>query len=289
MKLTLEANKLANYSLLKAVLLVLLFLILVFVWQFFIPYSPDWDAFQPAAIDLISGHNPYTRTDEFGFFNPPWALLPIVPFAVLPGRLGAAGVSVLGMFAFIFIAIRLKASPVQTVAIMLSAPVMACLYDVNIDWMVALGLIMPAQFGLFFVLVKPQAGLGIAVFWLFQALYRGGIKEAIRTFAPVTAAFLISFLLYGFYPAHAVHVAWKWNLSLWPYAIPVGLILLFTAVRSRKINNAVVSSIFLAPYVSIQSYSIPLFGLLSKKYAVVLYSVGTWVVFIVAALLTSQH
>ena len=54
-----------------------------------LPLGVDWVFFfRPAALKLLMFQSPY---DVWGFPSPPWALLPMLPFAILPSALGRAG------------------------------------------------------------------------------------------------------------------------------------------------------------------------------------------------------
>lgn len=70
----------------------------------------------------------------------------------------------------------------------------------NIDRMVVLGLIMPTWIGLFFVLAKPQIGIGVAIFWAFESYRLGKLRQMARDFVPVSLAILISLWIYGPWP-----------------------------------------------------------------------------------------
>nr|MBN1228760.1 hypothetical protein [Anaerolineae bacterium] len=52
----------------------------------FLPVGPDFkDVYRPAARELLITGNPFRNE---GFFNAPWGLLPLVPLAFLPERIG---------------------------------------------------------------------------------------------------------------------------------------------------------------------------------------------------------
>src|SRR5690606_38971700 len=70
----------------------------------------------------------------------------------------------------------------------------------NIDWLPLVGFVLPPQIGLFFILIKPQMGLAVALFWLVEAWREGGLREVIRVFGPVGAALALSLALYGLWP-----------------------------------------------------------------------------------------
>jgi hypothetical protein len=183
-----------KYSTRQAVLVVLAVILLisaVSVAAMYIPSDTDWHGtFRPAARALISGHSPY---EVESFFNPPWGLLPLVPIALLPEGVGRAIILI------------------------------SCLLTANIDYLVTLGFVFPPQIGLFFVLIKPQIGGAVALYWFVESWRRGGLREFVRIFWPITVASLVSFLLFGLWPLRTLgrSVDVSWNASLWPASIPL--------------------------------------------------------------------
>ncbi len=217
-------------------------------------------AFRPAVWSILRGENPYQTVNEL--FNPPWTFLLLAPFAILPERLGVSALFVFNFFAYGFVAYRLGAKPWALAGFVLCPFVIHNGFDGNIDWIPALGFVMPPQIGLFFVLAKPQIGAGVAVFWLFEAWRAGKTREVVRVFGPVVVAFLLSLLIFGLWPLKSsVMPNNQYNMSLFPYSIPLGLALLYLSVRKRKFWYAVVASPLLAPYLALRSYAPALLAL----------------------------
>jgi len=199
------------------------------------PLGIDWRlTYRPAALALLRGENPYGAdiAPQAPFFAAPWGLLPLLPFVFLPVEVGRVAIMLFGLIAFAYTAWRLKAKPVALVAFLLSPPVLHCIVNANIEWLPLVGFAMPPAIGLFFITVKPQTGFAVGFFWLIEAWRKGGWREVLRTFGPVTAAFGASLLLYGLWPLKvrmAIGIGAAFNSSLWPVSIPVGLALLVTA------------------------------------------------------------
>lgn len=123
----------------------------------------DWVSYwRPAASNLISGGSPYT-TDGFGY--PPWILLPLLPFLPFSDTAAWAGIFILGSFSVIYVGEKLGAQPLAIAAILLSPAFGYDLFVSNVEWLVAVGLVLPPWLGLFLFLAKPQAGAAIAFFW----------------------------------------------------------------------------------------------------------------------------
>lgn len=267
----------------QAALIVVIAVVLVAVVAVTMPASIDWrTAFRPAAREMLSSGNPYHVE---GFFNPPWTVLPMIPFALLPERVGSAAMLVLGLAGFAYGAHRLGASPLVLGAFLLSPPVLHSLLNGNIDWLPIVGFVLPPQIGLFFVLTKPQMGSAVAVYWLVEAWRRGGLKEAARVFWPVSAALVLSFVLYGLWPLRSgQEIELWWNASLWPLSIPVGLTLLVAALRRRRIEYAMGAAPCLSPYVLLHAWSGALAAVLKHKVEALAAIAGLWIVVALRAL-----
>jgi len=148
------------------------------------------------------------------------------------------------------------------------------------DWLSILGFVMPPQFGLFFISIKPQIGIAIAPFWLVEAWRAGGWWQVIKTFAPFTLVLLLSFVIFGFWPLETVrediaHVSY--NASRWPMSIPVGLALFVTAIRKRRIEYAMAASPCLSPYLLFYSWGGVLLSIISNVPETVAAVIGLWI------------
>jgi hypothetical protein len=223
----------------------------------------DWlENYGPAALAVWHGLSPFSVPV---FFAAPWAVFLLIPFALLPHNLGRWCLLVLAICAYALLAYRLGAKPMTMALLLLSYPVLADITNGNIEWLAMLGFILPAQIGLIFVLIKPQVGIGVALYWLMEAWHTGGIRQVIKTFAPVTILFLLSFALYGFWPLYFLNTlqmareirsaqAIDYNFSLWPWGLLIGLPLLVQSIRRREKRLSMMSSPFLAPYALIATY-----------------------------------
>jgi hypothetical protein len=238
----------------------------------------DWICvFRPAVLDLFQGRSPYNGL----YFNPPWTLVLLSPVALLSPGLGASALAVLCMAVFLAAAGRLGVKRSALVLFLLNPFTWTVARQGNLDWLIALGAVLPPQWGLFLVLTKPQAGIAIVVYWLVEAWRQGGIRRVARVFAPVTMAYAVSFLLYGLWVIPA-----KWimvhplNYSLWPVSIPIGLALLAAALRRREIQRAITASPFLSPYVLTMTYAIALLGL--KEWELIAAVAGAWLIWLIA-------
>ena len=232
--------------------------------------------FYRAARLLLAGGSPYLIPT---FNNPPWALLPLAPLALLPESLSTILYFILNVLLYAFVAYRLRARTLAFGAFMLSPPVIYGLYRLNIDAFVLAGFIMPAPIGLFFVLMKPQMGFAMALFWLVKAWRAGGLRTVATTFAPVVLAYALSFVLFGNWITDRQQelTGAIWNTSLWPWSIPIGLALLFFCLRDMRQDFARAASPFLSPYLAYYSWAAVLTGFLDHEYVLAIGVVGMWV------------
>ena len=260
-------------------LFVFIFILLVGAVWIWLPEGWDWPRyFRPAILEMISGQSPYTIQ---GYFNPPWTLIPLLPLLLLPEKLACALLTVIGIMVFALIGYKFHAKPLALAAFLLSPYVLYGAFSTNIDWLAAFGLLLPPEIGLFFVLTKPQIGAAVAIYWLFETWKSGGWRNIIRVFSPVMIAFLISFLVYGFWPSNAIwRVDHGTNMSLWPTSIPIGLVVLSLAIRKKEKRFAISASPFLSPYISPHSWATALIGLLPMQTEMILAVIGSWIVYI---------
>lgn len=261
-------------------LLIAAALVLVALAARFLPPAIDWDtAFRPAGLAVWHGQSPYTN-DMFRYA--PWAILPVLPFAWLPASLGRAAYLFASLAAYAFVVYRLGARPFTLAAFLLSPPVLHGLLNANIDWITLLGFVLPPQVGLFFLVIKPQVGLGLILWILVEAWRTGGWRQCLRIFWPVTLATLASFLIFGFWPMRFLEpVGYWWNASLWPASIPVGLALMAAAIRRRRAEYAMAASPCLSPYVLLHSWVGALAALARLPAEMLAAVVGLWILVLI--------
>jgi hypothetical protein len=237
-----------------------------------------WRHLRPGALAILEGKSPYSVP---GVFNPPWLFPLILPIALLPEKAGIVIMFVLFSAGSLWAACRLGADW-KTLLILTFSPVIwrGALIG-NIDWLVGVGFLLPPQIGLFFVLLKPQIGLGVALFWLVEAFRAGGWRKAFQVFAPVVVGFLLSFVIFGFWPLEAAsHAPEGMNVSLFPYGLPIGAGLLAYAIRRRSLPPAIIAGMFFSPYIGVTSLIIPFLALVTMPLEMLAAAIALWAVFI---------
>ncbi|HQU37726.1 MAG TPA: hypothetical protein PLR65_14170 [Anaerolineales bacterium] len=251
---------------------------LSFVLAPFVPPAIDWTiTFRPATLTLLSGLSPYGRVY---YVHAPWTLIPLIPLAVLPESVGRVMLFFCSLASYAFVAHKLGAKPIAVTFLLASPLVMPLLLNGNMDWLAILGFIMPPQIGLFFISIKPQAGIAVAPFWLVEAWRKGGWRLVVKTFAPFTVVLLLSFVPFGFWPLEILRndiAGVYFNASLWPMSIPVGLALFVTALRKRKLEYAMAASPCLSPYVLFYSWGGALLAIVSSVPETIAAVIGLWI------------
>jgi hypothetical protein len=170
------------------------------------------------------------------------------------------------------------------IALLLSPPVLHNILNSNIDWLALLGILFPPWIGLFFLVIKPQIGIGVAVFWLVSTWREGGFWKVVRTFAPVAIALGLSLIIFGPWPLSSVQtLGFWWNSSLWPVSLPLGLTLLVTAIRKNDIRYAMAASPCLSPYILFHSWVVVLFAIVAATPEIVAAVIGLWILVYIRA------
>jgi hypothetical protein len=259
------------------ILLIALISLVIFLFYEWAPLAYDWvGTYRPAALKLLSGQPPY---GEILFFNPPWLLLPLMPVAVLPERLSNAVWLFLNLGIYIYLGRRLGMKIPHTLLLILSYPVARSLLYGQVDGLVLLGMFLPPWLGMFLLLAKPQVGLGLAILIIVRSWKKGGWKEILKTTFPVGLAYILSVALFGLYfQAGNQTVTSVFNVSLWPYTLPVGAIALYYIFKNQSQAAALAAGPLLSPYLGVHSLTNYLLVLPANSVEFVIAVAGTWVV-----------
>jgi hypothetical protein len=223
------------------------------------PVGEHWFIYRTAARKLVHFENPY---EVEKFFNPTWALFPVLPFALLPIKIGNALWATSTLFAFGYVARKLGASWFVTIAFVLLPHTLYNLIQINLEWLVALGYLLPPQFGLFLILIKPQLGAFLALYWFITIWKEDGLDRTIVTFTPVLLAFILTFIFFGFYLTKAQFMFGYEGKHFWPISIPIGITLFYIAIKNKKPGFALACAPLLAPYTQPYSWPVAILGFL---------------------------
>lgn len=232
--------------------------------------------------------NPY---DVPAFFNPPWAMVTLLPFSAMPDfRLGVLGQLIVFGVLLTLLVYKFNGSGLSLFAVLSSPIAFESALELNLEWIVCMGLLVPPRFSMPLVLVKPQVAPGY-----FLAFTPRQLLEAGGVFAVVL---LLSIGVWGFWwealfqtaanfrLALQINVAPMHLLSVY-VSIPVGMILAIYAFRNRDATIGILAGMFFVPYFASYSLIIPL-ALLAVRwpYAVLIVNTAIWVIltlFVVSA------
>lgn len=233
------------------------------VWMAsFVPNADWYGTFDPAGRYVLQGHSPYQQPL---FINPPWAILLILPFILFPPAIARGLVLVCSLAALIYTTWRLHSPKLATIALLLSPTAIGSLLAGNLDLFVLLGVFLPPAWGLLMLMIKPQIGVGVALYYLTEAWRNNKAVGILRTFAPVGIGYLFSAVLFPVWVERMIGKPENvWNRSLFPYGIPIGLFFLWLAIRKRNVFFALASTPFFSPYLTFYTYLIIQIGLLHE-------------------------
>ena len=187
---------LAGGGYLKKTLAAVAFLALVVfaVWLARLVPNADWSGtYEGVGRGLLHGQSPY---EQPLFVNPPWAALLILPFAALPSDWGRGLLLVASLAALTYTAWRLHAPRLAVIALLLSPTAIGSLLAANLDAFVILGLFLPPAGGLLLLMIKPQIGLGPAIYHLIDNWRKDRLPGVMRAFSPIVVAYVIGALLF---------------------------------------------------------------------------------------------
>lgn len=265
MRATIRAIERKYNGITLAILLSGLFVAMVIAVAKLMPFGVDWSVhFRPAVMAVLAGQSPYNVP---GFYNPPWALLPLLPLGLLPEAWGRGVLLLISLVVFFLVALRMRATKTALLLYMFNPVLLYSLHNGNLDWLVTIGLVLRPQIGLFLVLLKPQLGAAIAIYWLIEAWRKGGWRKVARTFGPVILAFVGSVALFGpWFLTADTRIDQDWNVMahLWPYSVAPAAILFYFAVKRQQVRWAIVGAPLFSPYAIFHSFCIPMVALVDR-------------------------
>lgn len=222
--------------------------------------AADWQgAYYPAGRALLAWHNPYELNVVF---NPPY-VLPVLAFFSLPGLLVSRWlVAALSFAASLYTCHRLRAGWFASLFYLLSAPVMTNLIYGNLDALIILALFIPPVWSVIVAAAKPQMGVGLVIYHAWEAWRE---KRLLRTFAPLTGLGLLSiWALPAMLLGAKFNVGASWNMSLFPYGLPVAALLMWAAIRSKRPTLALTVGVFVSPYVNVITWAVAFVAMLDN-------------------------
>lgn len=238
-------------------------------------FGLDWkESFYPAASLLLHGQNPYFQRSVFA---PVWVIAMLTPFALLPWPAGLPLMFALNFGILVYVLHRFKAKPIFMLLILLSPMGYLYLYLGNIDSFALLGLVVPPPYSFLLLATKPQLGLMTGIYQVYVLWRERGLLRTFLLCLPAGTAILVNLLLIYLSPPRSNVMAAGWNISPFPWAVPIGIGLLYFAWKKGRQEWAIVSSPFFSPYIQFHSWIILFFAAINNLYLTFGIIVLSWV------------
>lgn len=240
-------NQLRQLSTLERVIIGVLLVVVWLLFSFLPVTYKDWvDAFRPAALNWW---NPYFEPEMI--FNPPWLFPVLYPVALLPAKLGAGLLMTMSMI----VLAAYVGSPKKMLVVIIAAPISTMFALGQLDALLLLALMLPAEWALPVMVIKPQG--------MFLAALRRITKKSLIVFAAVLG---VSVLVWGFWWTNlfGTHPNQTVNASFFPYTIALGIPLLVLGWQKQSDAMLCAASLCFAPYFMITS-TLPAIAALVKE------------------------
>ncbi len=253
-------------TLLRAVLLV--FIGALWYWAlntYTSNFGVDWhESFYPLTELLLHGSNPYALPGRVFTL---WALVPLIPFALLGEHWGGILLYIFNFGVLILLLRRIGHSFTTSLMLMLSPVAIFYLHHLNIDSLVLLGFVLPQPLAFFFLMAKPQAGAGLVAYEFWVTLRTAGWEVAVQRILPVSIALVMNIALYLWAGNKSINITvQQYNMTLFPWFVPAGIILFIAGLRAQKRHYAIAASPFFSPYVSLGSWIVAMLAALENSY-----------------------
>ncbi len=196
-----------------------------------------------------------------GFYNPFWIFAGVWLAERFGSYAAAVWVSV-NLCAFVFACVKLKMPLWLVMPFVVFAGGLLGAIVGNVEGIVALGLVVPAPFGIVLLMLKPQIGVAVTLYYVLSALVYRGWKDAVLYLAPVLVLFTVSLIFFGdWYQVFLDAARLSYNtLLFYPLGVPVGLALIVAGVARRNVGFALMAIPFVTPYMNHHTWAFPFMG-----------------------------
>jgi hypothetical protein len=241
----------------------------------------DWRIYRHAAQNVLRGETPYF--ENTGYFNPPWVAILLIPFSLVPFRIGAGMLSTTTISIVISICLKYKFSKIKVILIAVSPIVFYIIIHSQIDALVLAGIFLPVSWWPLVAISKPQIAIALGA----HALNKATIKSSIII---LTVVLGVSFMIFGFWPSHSMNNSPEilnapWNMwhDIWPLYFPIGLTFVLLGIQQNKVDWLIVASPFLFPYAAYSSF-LGIWIILHKKinnWQTVILWAASWISYLI--------
>jgi hypothetical protein len=228
-----------------------------------IPGGIDWETFYGAAQRVWTGQAIYGEMVSWHshFYNPPWVAVILAPLGLLPSDWGWAIISAGSLVLVAAVVRRWQGGVVRMILALASPPVLYIILHGEIDALVLAGVLLPQQWWVLVALAKPQVSIGLVL----------GIRRSRWVAAAVITAvvLIVSLLWFGNWPLMLIRQprpltqqAWNFWFGLWPFQVPVGVMLILLGLSRKDERLLLAASPFLSPYATTSSLLGPFIAVL---------------------------
>ena len=232
----------------------------------------DFRVMMAAGQAVLDGINPYTI--EWRFYTPLWSIPGLTLLASLPLQIALVIWTILSVSCWVLFLYKMSNKDILAVLIFMCNPFfLRGLVMGSYDWVVVAGALLPFQYGVWLMALKPQVAFVCIMVWA-----KGVDKRIVlQTLIPIAILFLAA-IFTGFYRAPDLEEMY-WNTSLFPYSIPLGLILVWFSLKRNDSLLALAAAPLLSPYVGIQSWAFVLLPFIRNRHVLILAVILGWIIY----------
>lgn len=240
---------------------------------------PVWHDQQTTFTQLV--HHLRAPYDTVGFVNVPWAALLLAPFGLIPLELSTLLQTILYFLCLTLLIKRIGGSRKHVLLALTSFVALDATLELNVDWLIALGILLPVVWSGPFLIVKPQVALGV---------YAGAkLRQLVLAALVVGVVLALSLLVWGWWPPQMFDSIARHSLNrpfnLAPVALmpallsyAIGLAIGIRAVQKRDAVLGLYAWLFFVPYITLYSLLIPYaFACVRWPRVALIIHIATWV------------
>lgn len=220
------------------------------------------------------------------FIYPPWAAVVFTIFSHMP-FIVATLVQICLFFAILTaVILKFKGGMGAAIITFTSFIMFDAVLELNIEWLIYLGLLVPPQWSGPFLIIKPQSAFG---YWLGLRKY-----ELVWLLIVLLLTILVSLVIWGAWPLpmleeirthtlasayYSINIAPLSFLPV-PIALAIGVITAVLSVRRHDPAMGILAGLFFVPYITLYSLPLP-FAIVAIRWPrwALLISVVMWVVY----------
>jgi hypothetical protein len=235
----------------------------------------DFTVFYHAGQALATGRPWDAYQSGSGFFNPPWIMVPMAAFTILPIRAAYGVFTLLGCAGYMTAFRRMGADWLDTMLLMASPWTFYGLLVGNIDWIVLLGCTLTPEAGVWLALLKPQLSALVYTDWLFRGIDQSWWRY-FSISGPVCIALAASWALHLWQPVG--RLPWSWDI--FPWGVPIGLLFGYLGLRRHDGRLALAAMPLISTYVAMHSWGVVLLPVIGRRWLLLAGLVTSWVIVI---------